>query len=133
MSQENVEIVRRLYESGAVDGNYDALREVLDPEAVYVNPPEAVDPGTRRGIEEIMASAESVSKSFRATEHKVRALFDAGEAVVASVTAHAWGRDSGAQVTQEEAHTWTLRDGKVISFEWSRDLPAALEAVGLSE
>jgi hypothetical protein len=43
MSQENVEIVRRLYESGAVDGNYDALREVFDPEAVYVNPPEAVD------------------------------------------------------------------------------------------
>ena len=133
MSQENVELVRHLYESGAVDGNYGALREVLDPEAVYVNPPEAVDPGTRRGVDEVMAAVASVSKSFGVTEHNLRELFDAGDAVVASVTAHAWGRDSGAQVTQEEAHTWTLRDGKVISFEWGRDLPAALKAVGLSE
>jgi hypothetical protein len=36
-------------------------------------------------------------------------------------------------VTQEEAHTWTFRDGKVISFEWGRDLPAVLKAVGLSD
>jgi ketosteroid isomerase-like protein len=133
MSQENVEIVRSLYESGAVDGNFDALRQVLDPEAVYVNPPEAVDPGTRRGVDEVMAAVVSVSTSFEATDHQLRELFDAGEAVVAFVTALAWGRDSGAQVTQEEAHTWTFRDGKVISFEWSRDLPGALEAVGLSE
>src|SRR4051794_8802337 len=100
MSQENVEIVRRLYESGAMDGNYAALLELLDPDAVFVNPPEAVDPGTRRGVNEIMAAAESVAKSFGATEHKPRKLFDAGDAVVASITANAWGRDSGAQVTQ---------------------------------
>jgi ketosteroid isomerase-like protein len=133
MSQENVGIVRRLYESGAVDGDYGALREALDPDVVYVNPPEAVEPGTRRGVDEVMAAAESASRSFGATEHKLRELFDAGETVVAFVTAQAQGRDSGTPVSQEEAHTWTLRDGKVISFEWSRDLRAALAAVGLSE
>jgi ketosteroid isomerase-like protein len=100
---------------------------------VYVNPPEAVEPGTRRGVDEVMAAAESASRSFGATEHKLRELFDAGETVVAFVTAQAQGRDSGTPVSQEEAHTWTLRDGKVISFEWSRDLRAALAAVGLSE
>ena len=39
--------------------------------------------------------------------------------MVAFVTAQARGRDSGAQVSQEEAHTWTFRGGKVIAFEWS--------------
>jgi hypothetical protein len=34
-------------------------------------------------------------------------------------------------VVQEEAHTWTLRDGKIVRFEWGRDLRTALEATGL--
>ena len=133
MSQENVEIVRRLYESGAVDGDYEALREALDPDVVFVNPPEAVEPGTRRGVDDVIAGAKGAAKSFGATKHTIREVFDAGDTVVAFVTAQAWGRDSGIPVSQKEAHTWTLRDGKVISFEWSRDLRAALDAVGLSE
>jgi ketosteroid isomerase-like protein len=133
MSQENVEIVRRLYAVGVIDGNPDALRDVLDPEVVYVNPPEAVEPGRRRGVEGMLTAIENLADSFESTEHRVNEVFDAGDAVVASVTFHALGRDSGAQLTQEEAHTWTFRNGKVISFEWGRDLHAALKAVGLSE
>jgi ketosteroid isomerase-like protein len=133
MSQENVEVVRRLYESGALDRHYDALRGVFDPEVVMVNPPEAVEAGTRRGADEIVTALENMQSSFDGTEHKLRELFDAGEAVVALVTFYARGRDSGAQLAQEEAHTWTFRDGRIISFEWGRDLPAALAAVGLSE
>jgi hypothetical protein len=30
-----------------------------------------------------------------------------------------------------EAHTWTLRDGQIVRFEWGRDLQRALEAAGL--
>jgi ketosteroid isomerase-like protein len=133
MSQQNVEIVRRLYAVGVIDGNADALRDVLDPEVVYVNPPEAVEPGTRRGVEAIVTAIENLADSFESTENTVHEVFDAGDAVVAAVTFHALGRDSGAHLTQEEAHTWTFRNGKVISFQWGRDLHAALEAVGLSE
>jgi ketosteroid isomerase-like protein len=132
MSQENVDTVRRLYERRALDRDYDALREALDPDAVWINPPEAVEPGTRRGLDEILTAIENLGRSFAAIEHELRELFDADEAVVALVTFHAEGRDSGAQLTQEEAHTWTFRDGRIISFEWGRDLPAALAAVGLS-
>ena len=132
-SERNAETVRRLYETGAIDGQPDVLREVLDPDAVWVNPPEAVDPGTRRGAAEFVAAVENLTNSFDILEHRLHDVFDAGDAVVAFVTFHARGRDSGAEVTQDEAHTWTFRDGKVISFEWSRDLRAALEAVGLSE
>jgi ketosteroid isomerase-like protein len=133
MSQENVDCVRRLYAAGAIDGNHDALREVVAPEVVLVNPPEAIESGIRRGSAEFLAAFENLAHSFHSTEHTLHGLFDAGAAVVASVTFHARGRDSGAELTQDEAHTWTFRDGKVISFEWGRDLSAALEAVGLSE
>lgn len=133
MSQENVETVRRLYADGALDGNAQALRALLDPEAVYVNPPDAVDAGIRRGADALLTAIQNLERSFETTEHAVGELFDAGDVVVALVTFQARGRDSGAQLTQQEAHTWTFRDGLIVSFEWGRDLPAALEAVGLSE
>jgi ketosteroid isomerase-like protein len=132
MSRDNVETVRRLYESGAIDRRPDALLEVLHPDAVWVNPPEAVEPGTRRGAAEVGAAIANLAHSFDTVEHRLRQVFDGGDAVVALVTFHARGRDRGAELTQDEAHTWTFRNGKVISFEWGRDLRAALEAVGLS-
>jgi ketosteroid isomerase-like protein len=131
MPPTNVETVRRLYELGVIDGNVAALREVLHPDIVYVNPPEAVDPGTRRGVEEVVGAIENLSHTFEATDHRLNEVFAAGDVVVAAVTFHARGRDSGAELTQDEAHTWIFREGKVISFEWGRDLRAAREAAGL--
>ena len=133
MSQQNADTVRRLYETGAIDHQADAMRGVLHPDAVWINPPDAVEPGTRRGADEVVTALENLALSFEMTEHMVQDVFDAGDVVVASVTFHARGRDSGAELTQDEAHTWTFRDGKVISFEWGRDLNAALKAAGLPE
>jgi ketosteroid isomerase-like protein len=52
---------------------------------------------------------------------------------VAQVTFHVRGTASGAELRQNEAHTWTFRDARLVRFEWSRDLAAVLEAVGLRE
>ena len=133
MSRETVDTVRRLYETGALDTGPDELWSLLAPDVVFVNPPEAVEPGTRRGAAELIAAFDSLAHTFERTEHTVRELFDAGDTVVAAVTFHARGRDSGAELTQDEAHTWVFRDGKVVSFEWGRDLAAALDAAGLGK
>jgi ketosteroid isomerase-like protein len=133
MSRANTEVVRRLYDEGALDGRFDLLSGVVDPEVVYVNPPDAGDSGTRRGIGEVVTALEALRRSFVTSRHELHDLVDAGDAVVARVTFHAQGRDSGAQLTQEEAHTWTFRDGRIVSFEWGRDIRAALAAVGLSQ
>jgi hypothetical protein len=55
--------------------------------------------------------------------------------VVAAVSLHAKAkRGSKLEVIdEEEAHIWTLRDGKVIRFENGRELKDALEAAGLSK
>ena len=133
MSHENVDTVRTIYERGAIDRQVEVMRGVLHRDAVWINPPDAVEPGTRHGADEVVAALENLAVSFETTEHMLQDVFDAGDVVVASVTFHARGRDSGAELTQDEAHTWAFRDGKVISFEWGRDLHAALEAVGMSQ
>ena len=132
MSQENVEIVRRMYADGLLDHAVDGMQPLLHPDVEYVNPAEAVEPGIRRGIDEVIIAFRAVG-AFETATSELRELFPAGDSVVAAVTFRARSRDSGLELTQDEAHTWTFRHGKVTRFEWCRDLASALEAVGLSE
>jgi len=50
MSQENVEIVRRIYASWA-PGSSPTESKLLHPDIEWVNPSYALEPGTRTGIE----------------------------------------------------------------------------------
>jgi ketosteroid isomerase-like protein len=133
MSQENVEIVRRIYEEQMMDRGQERLRELFTPDVEYVNPPEAIEPGTRHGPVAVEKAFRSSADYFDLPWNEVRELFDCGHAVVAAVSFRTRGRGSQSEVLQEEAHTWTLRDGRIARFEWGRDLGAALEAAGLSE
>ena len=131
MSQENVELVRGLYTSGAFDRS--ELGPFMAPDCEFVNPPDAVEPGVRRGRAEIAAASRSVNDAFDVHEHRVKRLFGDGESVVAEISFYARGGASGAELEQHEVHTWTIRDGKVVRFEWGRDLASALRAVGLED
>jgi ketosteroid isomerase-like protein len=126
---EKLEIVRGIYADGLTDRAAEAIRPLLAHDVEYVNPPDAIEPGTRKGIDSVMGAFGAVG-AFGAATSELRELFPAGDAVVAAVTFRARSRGSDIELTQEEAHTWTFRDGKVIRFEWCRDLAAALEAAG---
>ncbi|HSD25613.1 MAG TPA: nuclear transport factor 2 family protein [Solirubrobacterales bacterium] len=133
MSNENVEIVRRIYSEGLIDRDPKRLvDEFAAPDVEYVNPPEAIDPGVRRGRAEVRLALRRARQASPAYRHELHELFDHGDTVVASVSRHA-GRATSSEVTQEEAHSWTLRDGKVVRFERGPDLEAALEAAGSSQ
>ena len=54
MSEENIEIVRRLYDAWN-RRDEEELVALSDPEAEWVNSPTAVEPGTRRGTNELLA------------------------------------------------------------------------------
>ena len=133
MSRENVEMVRRIYADGLLDHAVDAIQPLLHPDVEFVNPAEAVEPGTRRGIDEVMVAFRASQDAFETATSELREVFPAGDSVVAAVTFRARSRDSDVELTQEEAHTWTFHNGKVTRFEWCRDLASALEAVGLRE
>ena len=46
MSEQNVQLVRSIYE---LWGRNESAHHLIDPEIEYVNPPYAVEAGTRRG------------------------------------------------------------------------------------
>jgi ketosteroid isomerase-like protein len=136
MSEENVEIVRRIYKEGLIDRDPKRLLDhFATPDIEYVDPPEAVDPGTRRGRTEVMLALRRARQSSTTYRHELHELFDVGDTVVAAVSLYATDRGgSKSEIIQEEqAHTWTLRDGKVVRFERGRNLKSALEAAGLRE
>ena len=134
MSRENVELVRRIYEDGLFDRDPEwVVHEFATADIEYVNPPEAVEPGIRRGPAEVVEAMRNSSELFESSRHQLHELFDRGDVVVAAVSFRTRGRQSRIELVQEEAHTWTLRDGRIVRFEWGRDLGAALEAVGLRE
>jgi ketosteroid isomerase-like protein len=129
---ENVEIVRRIYTVGLIDRDPKRfVDEFAAPDIEYVNPPEAVDPGIRRGRVQVNLALRRARQSSATYRHELHELFDGGDTVVAAVSRHA-GRPSNSEI-QEEAHTWTFRDGKVVRFERSPSLDAALAPAGVSE
>jgi uncharacterized protein len=133
MSQENVEIVRRIYEQEMFGRDPGRLLDLATPDVEYVNPPEAIESGVRRGRAEVAQAVKNAHELFESPRYELNELFDYGDTVVAALSFYARTRGTENEIVQEEAHTWTLRDGRIARFEWGRDLGTALEAAGLEE
>jgi ketosteroid isomerase-like protein len=126
VSPENVELVRRLYETGRFDTDpAEWLPELATEDIEYVNPPYAVEPGVRRGPEEVVAAMRRFAEVWRGSRHELHEVVGDGDVVVAAVSWYALSRDSETELVQEEAHTWTIRDGRIARFEWGRNLSNA--------
>jgi ketosteroid isomerase-like protein len=133
MPQDNVEIVRHVYESGLIDRDPEELLRLATPDIEYVNPPYAVEPGVRRGLVAVAQAMRRFAEGWEESRHELRELYDGGDVVVAAVNWHIRGRGSERELVNEEAHTWTLDEGRIARFEWGQDLGKALEAAGLAE
>ena len=133
MSQENVEIVRALYES-LNDRDWDRFREMCDPDVELR--------GTIGGLEEHRL-IRGVAGIRRVTEeedteiweeHVVepRKLIDAGDQVVVLQREYDRGKSSGVELIVDMAAVIDVRDGRVVRVQPYMDAAAALKAVGLS-
>jgi len=123
MSQANVELVRSIYALWSRDESADHL---IDPNLEYVNPPYAVESGTRHG-RGALGKVREVYPDFHVEPER---FVDAGEQVV--VIGIARGRSaSGVEAQWRQGYVWTVRDGKAVRFRWFNDPKEALEAVGL--
>jgi len=134
MSQENVEVIRRI-NAAFNAGEYDVMAEFFDPEADFVDhmPLPDVAPSAH-GRNEIRAVLDAWRHGFRGFEGHVVEYVDLGDFVVAVTNWRFVSRDKGIEMEWNGAEAWQLRDGKVIWGEAGfRDKDAALEAVGLRE
>lgn len=130
MSLDNVEVVRHIYGAWANEGS-PVASGLLDPEIEWVNPPGAVEAGTRRGVDAFGAAAGAVSDTFEGVGVKIDEMLDAGDRVVVLATLHGRGRGSGADIERRQGYIWTIRDGKATRFEWFTTPDDALRAAGL--
>lgn len=131
MSAANVEVVRRIYLAWGQGRERDA-RELLDPDIEWVNPPDAVEPGTRRGLEDFTAALAMVTDTFDQPDFEIEELLEAGEQVVVIGVLRGRGQSSGIAVERRQGYVWTIRDGRAVRMAWFNDAEEALEAAGLS-
>jgi ketosteroid isomerase-like protein len=132
MTQENVEIVRRGYESFARDGAPDF--EFLDPEIEWRGPREFPDLAQPHfGHEGVARYIAKVNEAFDDYQMAPEEFIDAGgNQVLVFSREGGRGKGSGAKVvTNPTAHLWTLRDGKAIRMQSYWERSDALEAAGL--
>src|SRR6185295_18298232 len=133
MSEENVEVVRRIYEERLLDRDPKRLVDDFSaPDLEYVEPLDDVDPGSRRGRREVLLALRRARHSFTRYRHELHELFDAGDTVVVAVTFRAH-RGKREDIEREEGYVWTFRDAKIIRFENGPNLKETLEAAGLSK
>ena len=130
MSFDNVEAVRHIYGAWEKEGS-PVASGLLDPDIEWVNPPDAVERGTRHGLDSFGTAAESVADTFEGVAVDIDEMLDAGDRVVVLATLHGRGRGSGADVERRQGYIWTLRDGKATRFEWFNTPGEALRAAGL--
>ena len=139
MSQENVELVRRLYAELASGGSApefeqrltdDALSAFLDPGIEWVPPPEslmAVDnyrgfDGTRRLWGEFVSTWDDYKVE---TQH----FYDAGDRV--AVVVRIVGTTHGVEVDETRSSLLTIRNGRVVRVQGFADPDGARQAAGL--
>jgi uncharacterized protein len=137
MSQENVEIVRRILEAfdvGLKTGDWEAAWETgavaEDVEWIAFVELERRSYRGRAGFAEFMSVW---TEDFADYSVQAERLIDAGDSVVALLTQSATGKVSGAPVVQEYALIYDLADGQVVRIRGYVDRAEALEAAGLSE
>jgi len=138
VSQENVEIVRRLFDAVAGrdaatvlalydrdlewDGSRSRWSELLQAGVSF------------RGHEGLRRFSRAYYEMWESFHDEIQELIDAGDHVVSVVTTRGRGRTSGIDVEwRGNAGVWTIREGKIVKVAWFSTRSEALKAVGLEE
>jgi ketosteroid isomerase-like protein len=127
---ESERFIRDTY-AAFVANELDVLLESFHPDAEYVNPPEAVDGGTRQGEAELTTMWRSIHELFELDSVEVHELREVPVGAFALVRFRGRGRGSGVPVDIEQFHLVTLRDGRIARMAWFTTREQALQAAGL--
>ena len=133
MSEENVEVVRRVTDVMDAEGFEAALPVFLDAahrDVEWREDPAWPGSSNYRGIEEV----RHVILDRMATldfDQETEDLIDAGDRVIVLVRWVGRGKASGAQGELSMAMVWTVREQAVTKIEFFLDRAEALAAAGL--
>lgn len=132
MSQDNVGLVRSVYESFA-KGDVPAVLAAMDPRIEWneaENFPYADrNPyvGPTAVLEGVFARLGSEWDYFKVAAEE---LLDAGDTVVSRGRYDAVYKKTGSRINAQFVHVWKLRDGRILGFQQYVDTLQVAKAVG---
>jgi uncharacterized protein len=134
MSEENVEIVRRLYDAVARRDAATVL-SLYDPEVEWDGTHSPLGNLTGELVYHGHAGIRKMTRywqeAWATVEYEIEELIDAGDHVISVLTYRTRGRASGADVEQTDYPVWTIKKGRIVRVVWLPTRAEALEAAGL--
>jgi ketosteroid isomerase-like protein len=144
MSQENVEIVRRIYEAflrsdwdqpAQLDAALARLAELFDPDVELHGTVGGLSEGSvARGLQRIRQEFEQWdAEAWDESRLEPERFIDGGNRVVVLQHEFRRGKGSGVELETDTAVVFEVRDGRVTRIQGYMDRASALEAAGLGE
>jgi ketosteroid isomerase-like protein len=131
MSQENVDVVRGLWEADR-RRDVDAVRAAYAPDAEWEDHAGLWgDWGVARGPDGIRHAWRRWYEAFEEVHFEFGEVAAGGDQVVVTYQLSARGRGSGVEVRQTLTLVWTLEAGRVVRVRAYMSRAEALEAAGL--
>jgi ketosteroid isomerase-like protein len=135
MSEEHAEIVRRLVDAWN-RRDREGILALVDPEGEYVNAPTAIEPGTRRGHDEIVEVMRKQWEGVPVALQEIDRFHDRGDEIITEGRLSRPMPGSDDRISTPLLMSLKFRDGKLIRLEVlgaGPDFPDALEAAGLPQ
>jgi ketosteroid isomerase-like protein len=134
MSQDNVEIVRRIAEDVA-QGRWGESAGQLAPDAEWHGTVGGLTEGSVwRGPDQIRKVFEQEdAEAWEERRLEAEEFIDAGDCVVVLLHEFRRGKGSGVEMETDTAMVYEVRDRRVVRIQGYMDRGEALEAAGLGE
>ena len=108
----------------------EAILDLNHPDGEWVNPDYAIEPGTRRGREEVRRAIERIFEFFETVEvESMERTPDGRILVVARVRSRGMGGGPGIEALT--GTLYTVRDGLLMRYEWFLSPEEARAAAGV--
>jgi uncharacterized protein len=132
MSEENVEVVRRMYEAFQ-SGDADGALAHFDPDVIIDHSRVRPDIGIGRGHEQVRRIVISWLGAWEEWREEIEEMRDLGSRVFVLSVQHGRGKGSGVEVEARWAVLYEVHGGKITRMAVYPDPAEALEAAGLRE
>ena len=130
MSAPNAELFQRVRRQ--LSERRTIERELLADDAEWINPDDAVEPGTRRGADAFLEAIASVFEGWEESHFDIERVHEQGADVVALGQLRTRGR-TGLEATGEHGEIWTFAEGRVARMRWFQTYEETLAAAGLAD
>jgi ketosteroid isomerase-like protein len=130
MSEENVEVVRTIYQRWQ-QGDYSTV-DWADPDLEFVI--QGPEGGRGRGLEALRSSWQDFLRAWQDFRVEAEDIIDVGDKVLVLHEFGGFGHESGLPLTGMRGATlFTFEGPRVVRLDLFTDRDAAVEAAGLEE